>query len=113
MKEDLNKIKTDFEKELDNSNSLKALEQVRIKYLSRNGIVTLLFDKLKDVPKENKRELGRNLNELRDFITKIFDEKKKKIEAESKNTVNKLDLSLPANPIKIGSKHILNKLFKR
>ena len=112
MQDQLNQIKKDFENEISKADSLKSLEQIRIKYLSRNGIVTLLFDKLKEVPKENKRELGKNLNELRDFVTSLFENKKSEIEAQSTSLTSKIDLSLPGYTIKIGSKHILNQTLE-
>lgn len=112
MQEQLNQIKTDFESEITKADSLKSLEQIRIKYLSRNGIVTLLFDKLKEVTKENKRELGKTLNELRDFVTNLYEKKKSHLESQSSSLETKIDLSLPANPIKIGSKHILNQTLE-
>jgi len=112
MQDQLNQIKKDFENEISKADSLKSLDQIRIKYLSRNGIVTLLFDKLKEVPKENKRELGKSLNELRDFVSNLFENKKSEIEAQSTSLTSKIDLSLPGYPIKIGSKHILNQTLE-
>jgi phenylalanyl-tRNA synthetase alpha chain len=112
MQDQLNQIKKDFENEISKSDSLKSLEQIRIKYLSRNGIVTLLFDKLKEVSKENKRELGKSLNELRDFVTNLFEKKKSELESLSTSLTSKIDLSLPGYPIRIGSKHILNQTLE-
>ncbi len=112
MQDQLNQIKKDFENEISKADSIKSLDQIRIKYLSRNGIVSLLFDKLKEVPKENKRELGKSLNELRDFVTNLFENKKSEIEAQSTSLTSKIDLSLPGYPIKIGSKHILNQTLE-
>lgn len=112
MQEKLTQIKSEFENEISQASSLKDIEQIRIKYLSRNGIVTTLFDKLKEVPKEEKRELGKNLNELRDYVTNLFESKKKEIESLSSLSSVKIDLTLPANPIKLGSKHILNQTLE-
>ncbi len=112
MQEHLNQIKSEFENEIRNSDTLKSLEQIRIKYLSRNGIVTLLFDKLKEVPKEEKRELGKSLNELRDFVNSLFENKKTELEAKSSASASKIDLTLPGSPIKLGSKHILNQTLE-
>lgn len=112
MQELIEKIKTDFDAEINNSETLKAIEQIRIKYLSRNGIVTLLFDKLKEVSKEEKRELGKTLNELRSYVTNRFETKKNEIEIRTSVSANKIDLTLPPNKIKIGSKHILNQTLE-
>ncbi len=112
MQEQLNQIKAEFQNEISNADSSKSLEQIRIKYLSRNGIVTLLFDKLKEVPKENKRELGKSLNDLREFVTNLFESKKNEIETQSSGLTSEIDLTLPGNTIKLGSKHILNKTLE-
>ena len=42
----------------------EALEALRIKYLSKKGEVTALFNEFREVPAEEKRELGQKLNEL-------------------------------------------------
>lgn len=112
MQEQLNQIKAEFQNEISNADSSKSLEQIRIKYLSRNGIVTSLFDKLKEVPKENKRELGKSLNDLREFVTNLFEAKKNEIETHSSSSSPEIDLTLPGNTIKIGSKHILNQTLE-
>jgi phenylalanyl-tRNA synthetase alpha chain len=112
MQEQLNQIKAEFQNEISNADSYKSLEQIRIKYLSRNGIVTLLFDKLKEVPKENKRELGKSLNDLREFVTNLFESKKNEIETQASGSTSEIDLTLPGNTIKIGSKHILNQTLE-
>ena len=41
------------------------VEQLRIKYLSKKGLVTSLFSEFRNVPAEQKKELGQRLNELK------------------------------------------------
>jgi phenylalanyl-tRNA synthetase alpha chain len=112
MQDKLNNIKNEFVSELNQAESLKAIEQVRIKYLSRNGVITSLFDQLKEIPKEEKPIVGKNLNELRNFVVNLFEQKKKEIEDRTKSAGVQIDLTLPANPIKLGSKHILNQTLE-
>ena len=40
-------------------------EQLRLKYLSKKGLVSVLFDEFKTVPADLKREVGQRLNELK------------------------------------------------
>ena len=48
------------------------VEALRIKYLSKKGSVSALFDDFKNVPNEQKREIGKKLNELKTIAqTKI------------------------------------------
>jgi phenylalanyl-tRNA synthetase alpha chain len=45
--------------------NLEEVEALRIKYLSKKGIITELFNDFRNVPKEQKREIGQALNQLR------------------------------------------------
>jgi phenylalanyl-tRNA synthetase alpha chain len=100
-------VSGEFDKDLALVNISKDLEELRIKYLSRNGIVSGLFEKLKDVPKEDKPAVGNKLNALRNYITDQFNQAKLKLEEEGSTTNQKIDLTLPGHQRQIGSKHIL------
>jgi phenylalanyl-tRNA synthetase alpha chain len=100
-------VSGEFDKDLSSVNVLKELEELRIKYLSRNGIVSGLFEKLKDVPKEEKPVVGNKLNALRTYITDNFNQLKIKLEEEGSIGNQKIDLTLPGFQRPIGSKHIL------
>lgn len=100
-------IKKDFELEIEKASTTAELEQVRIKYLSRNGIVTRLFDELKSVPGEEKPIFGKLLNSLRNEVTESFNSKKSLIESNQSSDSTEIDLTLPGKKVKIGSKHIL------
>ena len=104
---EIEKIKSDFDQEIENALTAGDLEQVRIKYLSRNGIVTKLFDELKSISGEDKPVFGKLLNNLRNSATESFSNKKSIIESEQSSKSTNLDLSLPGKSIKIGSRHIL------
>ena len=47
------------------ASNAEQLEALRIKYLSKKGLVTELFNEFREVPKEEKREIGQALNALR------------------------------------------------
>jgi phenylalanyl-tRNA synthetase alpha chain len=106
----LDKITTvsdEFDNDLAGVKDLKNLEELRIKYLSRNGIVSGLFEKLKDVPKEEKPAIGNKLNALRSYVSDNFNKVKIKLEEEGIGTNKKIDLTLPGSQKQLGSKHIL------
>jgi phenylalanyl-tRNA synthetase alpha chain len=107
MIEIIEKTKLDFEHDINGVASGKELEDVRIKYLSRNGSIANLFEELKSVPKENKPLLGKELNSLRNYVQTKFDAQKDIIEKNSDSIKSKLDLSLPGREYLIGNKHIL------
>jgi phenylalanyl-tRNA synthetase alpha chain len=100
-------VSGEFDKDLSSVKALKELEELRIKYLSRNGIVSGLFEKLKDVPKEEKPAVGNKLNALRNYITDHFNQLKLKLDEEGSIGKQIIDLTLPGTQRQIGSKHIL------
>ena len=50
-----------------NSDQIDKIEDFKIKYLGRKGIINDLFSKFKDVPAEDKREIGLKINELKNL----------------------------------------------
>lgn len=96
-----------FDEDLVKTNDLASLEELRVKYLGRKGLVSQLFDSLKDVPKEEKRNVGAALNELKLHTQSKFDELKSKFEKEKVSAESYVDLTLPGRKKEIGSKHIL------
>ncbi len=105
--EEIERIKEEFNKEINNVSSGKKLDEIRIKYLSRKGSVTKLFEQLKDIPKEDKPETGKKLNTLRSEITSRFNQVKSKIIDSKDSPSAELDLSLPGTSYNIGSKHLI------
>lgn len=112
LDEIINQIQNEFEKDLNEADSLKKLEEIRIKYLARNGSVTLLFDKLKEASKEEKPILGKKLNELRNSVTEKFHSKKEELEKSDTASKEVIDLTLPGKTVKLGSKHILTQTLE-
>ena len=100
-------IKTDFDKEIEKASTSAELEQVRIKYLSRNGTITKLFDELKSLSLEDKPVFGKLLNDLRNDATEAFNNKRLSFESQQSSESTSLDLTLPGKSVKIGSRHIL------
>ena len=82
----------------------KEHEQFRLEYLSKKGIIQTLFFKLKEVPNDQKKILGQQINELKILANKIYDESKNNFSSNS--TVEILeDLSKPVQLLKLGSRH--------
>jgi phenylalanyl-tRNA synthetase alpha chain len=103
----ISEIKNSFVADIKSVSSSKDIEDIRIKYFSRNGLIAQLFEKLKDASKEDKPELGKKLNLLRNDLTLQFDTVKDKINSSDSSKENIIDLTLPGNEFVIGSKHLL------
>jgi phenylalanyl-tRNA synthetase alpha chain len=96
-----------FDEELSKVTDLASLEELRIRYLSKKGLITQIVDSLKDVPKEDKPKAGKAVNELKNYTNSSFDELKKKFESEAEGKEEFIDLTLPGVEKAIGSKHII------
>lgn len=104
---EIERRKEEFYQEIEKASTAEELEQIRIKFLSRNGIVTKLFEDLKAVPVEDKPVVGKLLNNLRTEVTELFNSKKTNLESNKSSGSAEIDITLPGKKIKLGSKHIL------
>ncbi len=112
MENQINNVVESFEQDLKEVNDLKKLEEIRIKYFSRNGLFANLFDEFKKLPKEEKPKYGQLLNTIKKNSQQKFDELKAKLSEQSKKYENFIDLSLPGRVHTIGSKHILTQTIE-
>ena len=64
------------------ASSAKEVEELRIKYLSKKGSVSLLFNDFRNVLAEHKREIGQKLNQLKNYATERINQLRE--EAENK-----------------------------
>jgi phenylalanyl-tRNA synthetase alpha chain len=85
------------------------VEALRIKYLSKKGQVTELFNEFREVPKEEKREIGQALNQLRQAYEARINELREAAEANgAKAAADELDLTRTPDPIALGTRHPLS-----
>ena len=73
------------------ANNAEELEALRIKYLSKKGEITALFNEFRTVPNDQKRELGQLLNQLRQETEGRINELREQFEAKQAEE-DKLDL---------------------
>ena len=83
------------------------LETLRIKYLSKKGEITELFNEFREVPKEEKKELGQALNQLRQQAETRINEMREQFDAVRAQQ-DKLDLTRTPDPIELGTRHPLS-----
>lgn len=95
LKEQINNLKASNE---------EALEALRIKYLSKKGEITALFNDFRTVPAEQKRELGQRLNELKTLATDKINALRDGFKSQSKEA-HKIDITRPAVPHELGTRH--------
>ncbi len=98
LKEEINNLEAD---------SLDAAEHLRIKYLSKKGIIPSLFNDFKNVPNEQKKVVGQQINELKNMAQEVINAIKDKF-ANTVSTSGENDLTLPGTLMPIGSRHPLS-----
>ena len=109
--EDVKKIKDEGLMKISEMKSLEEVEEFRIAYLSKKGLVQGLMMQMKDLPKEEKPKFGQVVNELKQELTKSLEEKKQELEEAKMNAElqsEKLDITLDEYTPHIGTKHPLN-----
>jgi phenylalanyl-tRNA synthetase alpha chain len=107
LNDKINSLREEFNKEIILVDTSSKLEELRIKYLSRNGLLSGLFDELKTVPKDEKPLVGKELNVLRNDINGKFNSLKVKLESSGNDGGSAVDLTLPGKHYPTGSRHIL------
>ncbi len=101
---DIDKLKQDFNREFESAQNKAGLEQIRVKYLGRKGLLTNILRSLKDFPLEQKREIGPVANQLKEeWENKI---KLKIADFEQNSAFGKnFDISRPGKKIQFGHLH--------
>lgn len=112
MEEKIKNIRQSFSEEIDKVSDLKSLEEIRIKYLSRKGSLSVLFDEFKSLPKEEKPKYGKDLNVLKNYVNDLFNSKKSELESMSSSKSIDIDLSLPGRSKRFGTTHVLTQVTK-
>ena len=87
--------------------SAEELEALRLKYLSKKGAINDLMADFRNVPNEQKREIGQKLNELKNMAQDKINSLKEAFEAK-KAVDEKPDLTRTAYPVELGTRHPLN-----
>lgn len=80
------------------------VEALRIKYLSKKGEVSSLFNDFRNVPNEQKKEIGQKLNELKTLATEKINALREAIE-NSQSEDRTIDLTRTAAPAPLGKRH--------
>ncbi len=89
-----------------------AAEAYRIRFLGTKGIVKNLFQEMKNVPVEKKKEFGQILNEFKQLAESKYDSVKESANHQP-STVNQMDWSLPGDPIPVGTRHPISLVRNR
>ena len=90
------------------------LENLRVKFLGKAGAISQLSENMRNLPKEDRPRIGKQLNELRGSVGRSLEERLKALEAvaETEALVG-IDETLPGTSFRVGSMHPLTLLQDR
>ncbi len=106
MKEQIDQVRAQFLQDFQQLSDARAVEQFRIKFLGKNGLVTGLFKQLGQVDKAERPAVGKMLNELRREVEELIRQSKEQFGAAKKEST--IDLTLPGRQPAYGGKHPLS-----
>ena len=111
----MNEVKERLDIDLSKTNTLEKLNELKTLYMGKKGIITELTLKIKDLPNEEKREYGKNLNELKNYFNEKYEKLKEFFEMEevrNRLKCEKVDVTLPGVNVSVGAPHILEKVVE-
>jgi phenylalanyl-tRNA synthetase alpha chain len=88
----------------------QTLENFRLQFLSKKGKISELFEVFKTVSGEQKKEVGKTLNELRILADEKFNSFKVNFQSSQNKNSQEIDYSLPVNALQLGTEHPINKV---
>ena len=105
MKEKLNQIKAEALKQINESTTLDALNDVRVNVLGKKGELTAVLKSMKDVAPEDRPKVGQMVNETRAEIEAALESAKTQMEKEIREAALKaevIDVTLPSKKNMVG-----------
>ena len=108
MRDKIQQIREKALTEIDKADGLEKLNDVRAAILGKKGELTAVLKGMKDVAPDERPKVGQWVNETREAVEKLLDEKVKKFEAEAlkrKYESEKIDVTMPAKRSKKGNLH--------
>jgi phenylalanyl-tRNA synthetase alpha chain len=111
MREHIQTLRSQIESEFQTISSAEHIEEFRLRHLVKKGTLQGLVEQLRNVPKDEKPEIGKLLNELRADVQRLFDEVL--VRYTSADSVTPVDVSLPARNAIVGSQHPITQTMDR
>lgn len=112
MNEKLDEILKNGLEEIEKCTDLKALDEVRVKFLGKQGELTAILRNMKEIPPEERKNVGMKANTIREKLENALSEKTNKMEEEkllADMAKEKIDITMPSKGVKKGALHPLTR----
>ena len=111
IRENLAQIGEELKQELAQTDALQPLEALRVKVLGKKGSLTALLRGMGQLSPEERPKMGQMINEARERLTALLDEKQKELaekEKEMRLKAEAIDITEPRDLPRIGAEHPMN-----
>lgn len=111
----IKELKDEIKKDIEQIKTLNTLNELKVKYLGKSGVITLLNSKIKEIEPEKRKDFGQKINEIKEIFNNSYNKIKDKLEQEELNKKlieEKIDVTLPSTKIPTGAPNILEKLIE-
>ena len=112
MNEKLDEILKNGLEEIEKCTDLKSLDEVRVKFLGKQGELTAILRNMKEIPPEERKNVGMRANTIRENLENALGEKNNKMEEEkllADMAKEKIDITMPSKGVKKGALHPLTR----
>ncbi len=111
--EKINALEEQFQSMLNSCDNVNGLEEMRVKFLGRKGELTNILRSLAEISPEERKEVGRKANLLKDSFQQRIEEQKNRIEAGEHKAGEQIDATLPGIANRPGTLHPLTLVMDR
>ncbi len=112
MEEQLQRLKAEAEEALHAIGDKADLEEFRVKFLGRKGLLSSTMKQLGKVSKEDRPRLGQLANTIKKGVESLFQDKKEVLESGGGGVVEDVDLSLPGRSLPFGKLHPVTQVME-
>ena len=114
MKDEILKIKEESLEAIKNSEDLKTLNDLKVKYLGKKGELTTVLRGMGKLSPEERPVIGSLVNQVRDELTGVLEEKQKELEKAEllkKLETENIDVTEPSKKVNLGSLHPITQII--
>ena len=115
MEDKIKKIREELDNDIKNVTNINELNELKVKYLGKKGLITELTANMSELSIDDRKVVGKLSGEVRNYANEVIGSLEEKIKLEELNKKlekDTIDISLPSEKIKRGSRHPFNRIIE-